>query len=116
MFVWFLFAVFSAVIAVNRGRSGIGWFLIGGIFGVFGLLVAALPRIERDSDRDDDARKCPYCAEVVKAEAIKCRFCQSTLVPIEPIEEEEPPGLTAWGPVYVIILAVLGPLAFVWIF
>ena len=103
LFVWMffaiLFAVFSAAIAVSRGRSGVGWFLIGGIFGAFGLLVAVLPRIERDADsdrrtarhsgRDDDERKCPYYAESVKAEAIKCRFCQSTLVPIEARDEDE---------------------------
>ena len=145
MFFAILFAVFSAAIAVSRGRSGVGWFLLGGIFGVFGPLVAALPRIERDADsdrrtvrpseRDDNEWKCPHCAEMVKGEAIKCRFCHSALVPIapvkkeepdslivrvrrffEPIEEEEPSSLAAWVPVYVVLLAVLGPLAFVWVF
>jgi TM2 domain-containing membrane protein YozV len=27
-------------------------------------------------------RKCPECAELVKAEAIRCRYCQSRLVPV----------------------------------
>lgn len=29
-----------------------------------------------------DERVCPYCAETIKASAIKCRFCQSEVTPI----------------------------------
>ncbi|GAA3522022.1 hypothetical protein GCM10022234_17570 [Aeromicrobium panaciterrae] len=35
-----------------------------------------------------DERVCPYCAETIKASAIKCRFCQSDVEPvIEPTSE-----------------------------
>lgn len=38
-----------------------------------------------------DERACPYCAETIKASAIKCRFCQSDIEPIpEPVPEPEP--------------------------
>jgi hypothetical protein len=35
-----------------------------------------------------DEKRCPFCAEVVRAAAIKCRYCQSDL----PVTDEQEPG------------------------
>lgn len=35
-----------------------------------------------------DERVCPFCAETIKASAIKCRFCQSEVTPIDQPEAE----------------------------
>jgi len=97
-----LFGVFSAVLASSKNRDGLGWFLIGLLFGPFGLLVAALPAAEPRAGHWGDFaseygqlggaaeanRKCPFCAEVIKAEAVVCRFCGHNLPVSEPTDAE----------------------------
>lgn len=45
--LWALFAFFSGAIASAKKRSFFGWFLLGLLFGPFGLLVAFFPKIEK---------------------------------------------------------------------
>ena len=41
-----------------------------------------------------DERLCPFCAETIKAAAIRCRFCQAELTPIEDTPPVEPAEAT----------------------
>ena len=64
------------------------WWLYGA-----GIFIAALPHalimrplasVAEANALADGGRKCPFCAEVVKAEAMVCRYCQRDLPP--PVE------------------------------
>lgn len=68
---------------------------------------------------DGTGRKCQMCAEIVRAEAIKCRFCGADL-PIIPtakpavIAEEFPVGNANRGYLYIAVICVAIAASLTW--
>jgi hypothetical protein len=96
--LWFGLAVIVGVAAsVRRGRNGFGWFLLSLVISplLTGLLVLALPdlrvRAREDYDRES-GRRCPFCAELIKKEAIVCKHCGRDLPALTP-----PPPPKRWA-------------------
>lgn len=61
-----LLGLVPATIAHLKGRSFFGWWIYGAL-----LFIIALPH----AILGEGTKKCPYCAEIIKADAKVCRFC-----------------------------------------
>lgn len=61
--------------------------MVGGLIIIAGLLMAIFGKRSDSSVAGVDEHKCPFCAEFIKVQAVKCKHCGSD---VEPVKAEKP--------------------------
>lgn len=80
-----VFGLIAACIARQKGRGEVRWFLLGLFFHLLALIVLFLPPVYKPGI----TKKCPECAEIVKAEANVCRYCGTGFIVADEAEVRE---------------------------
>lgn len=75
LLLWLLFGIGAYFIAKNKGKNPIKWFILGILFGPFGLLFCWI----------SGGRQCPFCKSQIHQEASICPHCCQTI----PLEQKQ---------------------------
>lgn len=85
LIVQLVFGVIAMSIYRSKGRNPLSGFIAGFLFGPLGIIFTVMSSADGDAllqikINEGELKLCPYCAEPIKAAAIRCKHCLSDLV------------------------------------
>lgn len=82
---WLVFVGLTVKVASDKGRDPVGWLLIALLLGPIALLVIFIvDENESQITKNGHKKKCPFCAELINSEAIKCKHCGESQLSTSP--------------------------------
>lgn len=77
--------IVTGLIASSKGHPFFRWFLLGFFLPIIGIVAAILAKNKAAETAAQvelaNSRKCPFCAEVIKLEAVVCKHCGRDIPP-----------------------------------
>ena len=80
----FALGISCAIIGGGKGRNAFGWFVVGFLTNVLGMLFALIAspnkdKLDEEAIKTGTRKRCKYCAEVIRVAVARCPHCTSTL-------------------------------------